>query len=122
MNTEFTDLLKEIKELKELALLHSKQLEAIKAKEDPKIPPIQKLAAALDKGESTIRSWMRQQKKNNLGIPFTKDFHYTDESGLNFNIHRCQDWLLCEVDQVEQFTQWRKKILKLEKSRTNRAS
>ena len=111
MDSLLKQLAAEIRELKKELLPVSNTL------------PIATALIRLGRSDSpnTGRKWRNEQKADDLGIPLTKGFHWTDIGGCNLKLREVEGWLANDPSQWDELVQWRKSIAKAEKVRTSQA-
>ncbi len=78
---------------------------------------VKQIAKRLGRGVSTINKWRSQCPTNTLGIPFTENFHWTNQDGIIYFSDRCNAWLRNEPSQYEEFLEFRQKVFKISKSK-----
>jgi hypothetical protein len=111
MDSLLEQLAAEIRELKKELLPVSNTL------------PIATALIRLGRSDSpnTWRKWRNERKTNDLGIPLTKGFHWTDIGGCNLKLREVEAWLANDPSQWDELVQWRKSMVKAERIRTSQA-
>lgn len=83
---------------------------------------VKQIAKQLGRGISTINKWRSECPVNSLGIPFSENFHWTNQDGIIYFSDRCNAWLRNEPSQYDEFLEFRQKVFKISKTKTSRAS